>query len=85
MICGMSSHCSLLKVNSHVLLTRPPLKLKTFIRLACVKHTASVHPEPGSNFFHHPIYILHGGLARPEFFLFEDGAIALGDNLALLP
>ncbi|CAM9353794.1 unnamed protein product, partial [Ascophyllum nodosum] len=49
MICGMSSHCSLLKVNSHVLLTRPPLKLKTFIRLACVKHTASVHPEPGSS------------------------------------
>ena len=39
----------LLKANSHVLLTRPPLKLKTFVRLACVRHTASVHPEPGSN------------------------------------
>jgi hypothetical protein len=32
-----------------VLLTRPPLELKTLVRLACVKHTASVHPEPGSN------------------------------------
>jgi len=39
----------LLRADSHVLLTRSPLKLKTFVRLACVKHTASVHPEPGSN------------------------------------
>ncbi len=36
----------LLKANSYVLLTRPPLELKTLVRLACVKHTASVHPEP---------------------------------------
>ena len=34
---------------THVLLTRPPLELKALVRLACVKHTASVHPEPGSN------------------------------------
>ena len=44
---------------THALLTRPPLsqrKLHTevfrfqcFVRLACVKHAASVHPEPGSN------------------------------------
>ena len=44
---------------THALLTRPPLsqrKLQTevirfqcFVRLACVKHAASVHPEPGSN------------------------------------
>ena len=44
---------------THALLTRPPLshknnqseeiKLKCFVRLACVKHAASVHPEPGSN------------------------------------
>ena len=42
----------LLKEDSYVLLTRPPLKLlllKVSVRLACVKHTASVHPEPGSN------------------------------------
>ena len=39
----------LLKVDSHVLLTRPPLRSKIYVRLACVKHTASVHPEPGSN------------------------------------
>ena len=44
---------------AHALLTRPPLshrprhseeiKSKCFARLACVKHAASVHPEPGSN------------------------------------
>ena len=42
----------LLKEDSYALLTRPPLKfllLKISVRLACVKHTASVHPEPGSN------------------------------------
>ena len=44
---------------THALLTRPPLshknrhseeiQSKCFARLACVKHAASVHPEPGSN------------------------------------
>ena len=43
----------------HALLTRPPLshrtiipegnQVKCFVRLACVKHAASVHPEPESN------------------------------------
>ena len=43
---------------THVLLTRPPLKCNESnrnlhqnisVRLACVRHAASVHPEPGSN------------------------------------
>ena len=43
---------------AYALLTRPPLSIKkiyrSFIplflaRLACVRHAASVHPEPGSN------------------------------------
>ena len=43
---------------THALLTRPPLSFKISIRrllsknsvrLACVRHAASVHPEPGSN------------------------------------
>ena len=43
---------------THVLLTRPPLSNKTSIRklpssysvrLACVRHAASVRPEPGPN------------------------------------
>ena len=44
---------------THALLTRPPLshknrhseeiQFKRFARLACVRHAASVHPEPGSN------------------------------------
>jgi hypothetical protein len=37
---------------THVLLTRSPLEYPRkglSARLACVKHAASVHPEPGSN------------------------------------
>ena len=43
---------------AHALLTRPPLSASASFqkipqmrpaRLACVKHAASVHPEPGSN------------------------------------
>ena len=39
---------------THALLTRPPLNRPeqapaSIVRLACVKHAASVHPEPGSN------------------------------------
>ena len=37
-----------------MLLTRPPLTLmeqapSLFVRLACIRHAASVRPEPGSN------------------------------------
>ena len=38
-----------------MLLTRSPLSLfgsklpEDFVRLACIRHAASVHPEPGSN------------------------------------
>ena len=62
-ICGISSRFQLLSPCAgqvaHALLTRPPLSrksftpggvpLKRFVRLACVRHAASVHPEPGSN------------------------------------
>ena len=39
---------------AHALLTRPPLRYleqapRTSVRLECVMHAASVHPEPGSN------------------------------------
>lgn len=37
---------------THVLLTRSPLvypRKGLTVRLACVKHAASVRPEPGSN------------------------------------
>src|SRR5579884_339634 len=38
------------KAGIHVLLTRPPLpQLPEGVRLACVRHAASVYPEPGSN------------------------------------
>ena len=61
-LCGISSRFQLLspciRQVAHALLTRPPLNLRKSIRvlqfsspvrLACVKHAASVHPEPGSN------------------------------------
>src|SRR5579884_4454256 len=39
-----------LRAGIHVLLTRPPLpQLPEGVRLACVRHAASVYPEPGSN------------------------------------
>ena len=39
---------------TYVLLTRSPLGIKEqapihLVRLACIRHAASVHPEPGSN------------------------------------
>ena len=61
-LCGINSRFQLLspcmRQVTHALLTRPPLSTKRSIRklhswysvrLACVKHAASVHPEPGSN------------------------------------
>ena len=62
-LCGITSRFQLLSPSTrqvtHALLTRPPLshkelqteviRSKCFVRLACVKHAASVHPEPGSN------------------------------------
>ena len=62
MLCGISSRFQLLSPSerqvAHALLTRPPLSLpslhpkdpiRSFVRLACVRHAASVRPEPGSN------------------------------------
>ena len=61
-LCGISSCFQLLSPGTgqitHALLTRPPLTVfpsirklpvTQSVRLACVKHAASVHPEPGSN------------------------------------
>ena len=60
--CGISTNFSVLfpspRQVPHALLTRPPLRIPircpklrqgSSVRLACVKHAASVHPEPGSN------------------------------------
>ena len=59
---GISSRFQLLSPTErqvpHALLTRPPLSSESvvrklrhqiLVRLACVKHAASVRPEPGSN------------------------------------
>ena len=58
MLCGISVLFKTLSPSerqvAHALLTRPPLSFKkqapqSFVRLACVRHAASVRPEPGSN------------------------------------
>ena len=62
MSCGISVRFQTLshiqRQVAHALLTRPPLSirnasrrinLKCSVRLECVMHAASVHPEPGSN------------------------------------
>ena len=56
MLCGISSRFQLLSPTErqvpHALLTRSPLNLNrssSSVRLACVRHAASVRPEPGSN------------------------------------
>ena len=61
-LCGISSRFQLLSPTerqvSHALLTRSPLSSPSIgrslnqvilVRLACVRHAASVRPEPGSN------------------------------------
>ena len=62
MSCGISVRFQTLSPSegqvTHALLTRPPLSSPSvvrkllpviLVRLACVKHAASVRPEPGSN------------------------------------
>ena len=64
-----------------MLLTRPPLKpflRKVSVRLACVKHTASVHPEPGSN--SQKIQIVHD-VFKVEFQLFSFNELDYNSNL----
>ena len=53
-LCGISNCFRLLfhtqRQIAYALLTRPPLTaFLQFVRLECVRHAASVHPEPGSN------------------------------------
>ena len=55
-LCGISGRFQTLfrthRQIAHALLTRPPLirdRSPFTVRLECVKHAASVHPEPGSN------------------------------------
>ena len=62
MLCGITIRFQMLfpteRQVTHALLTRPPLIPHSVdrslrhgftVRLACVKHAASVRPEPGSN------------------------------------
>ncbi|KAK9661542.1 hypothetical protein RND81_O115200 [Saponaria officinalis] len=48
-LAAVSSCCSLPRAGSYALLTPSATGTPLPVRLACVKHAASVHPEPGSN------------------------------------
>ena len=75
MSCGISTSFPVLSPTvwqvAHALLTRPPL-LRTrryfTVRLECVMHAASVHPEPGSNSLKNCIST---GLPRIDSLLFR--------------
>ena len=80
--CGISSRFQLLSPSErqvpHALLTSPPLSSNSIgrslyprnsVRLACVKHAASVRPEPGSNSLKKFIYY--------SFFLVDSGLLTL--------
>ena len=71
MLCGISVRFQTLSPSerqvAHALLTRPPLSLMSSarrfpslnsVRLACVRHAASVRPEPGSNSLNYSIKTL---------------------------
>ena len=71
MSCGISVRFQTLSPSerqvAHALLTRPPLSLipsarrlplLNSVRLACVRHAASVRPEPGSNSLNYSIKTL---------------------------
>ena len=62
-LCGISTCFQVLSPSKrqvvHALLTRSPLtrpRRASSVRLACVRHAASVRPEPGSNSLLNPLY-----------------------------
>ena len=85
---------------THALLTRPPLSISSLnrsliprflARLACVRHAASVHPEPGSNsqikvfvqdqnqawLNFYPVYLLLGCSLRTILFRIVQGYVTV--------
>ena len=67
---------------TYVLLTRSPLIcIATSVRLACIRHAASVHPEPGSN---SPLCFLHTFFQRYVIFLCSPESIWFVSSFLLL-
>ena len=70
-LCGISVRFQTLSPSerqvTHALLTRPPLTFipegNQSVRLACVRHAASVRPEPGSNSLKNGIQTVPEGTA----------------------
>ena len=66
---------------TYVLLTRSPLDLGKqaflpLVRLACIRHAASVHPEPGSNSPFDCLFSSFITLCFQASFLFLSGRLA---------
>ena len=77
-LCGISNCFRLLfhtqRQIAYALLTRPPLTVfLRFVRLECVRHAASVHPEPGSN---SPVIIINRRFRRVYAF-YQSAFLAL--------
>ena len=79
-LCGISNRFRLLfpcvRQIAHALLTRPPLSLPRrgfSVRLACVKHAASVRPEPGSN----SLRLLYTRFSRSTYILTQSFCLLL--------
>src|SRR5690348_14927236 len=71
-----------LGVGTHVFLTRPPLPLlPEGVRLACVRHAASVYPEPGSN---SPFNVYANLFKEIYVFYIDDKLIKVIDWLVVL-
>ena len=92
-LCGISNCFRLLfhtqRQIAYALLTRPPLAVSLrLVRLECVRHAASVHPEPGSNSL---VFIINRRSRRvyaslPErcfllFYFFEFFKVSFRDSL----
>ena len=84
-LCGISRSFLLLSPAqgqvTYVLLTRSPLIFRRrFVRLACIRHAASVHPEPGSNsplFFFIPSFKDMLSFCSPESIWFVSSFLLL--------
>ena len=48
-----------------------PFATKNSVKLACVKHTTSVHPEPGSNsYYYNLLYLIFNKLVKIKIYQF---------------
>ena len=92
-LCGISTGFPVLsrlaRQVAHALLTRPPLTRQeqapaSSVRLECVMHAASVHPEPGSNsrkmVSNHLLSLMLKSFLKRSFALYFSGSLRILTN-----